>query len=214
MFYHYLLTSGCTPIGKFSEIVYMRCGNRSAYFRSFIFYDYYYYVRGIKILEDEFKKIEKLRSFTEEEIKLLYGRLTVISVDFSHFIGFGLFETEPIYLLKRGGIGLFLANVDITFSPDYPNTSLINILIDATTPTNEIQWFMAMHYFVKGDGTLEPGVVDFSSFAVNTFRGGKIREEDVLRALGEKYLTIDGLLRDTEEVVRNGIKALVTVLLY
>ena len=73
---------------------------------------------------------------------------------------------------------------------------------------------MEVPYFVKGDGTVDRGTIHLTLFAADIFGRGKIRKEDVLRALDEKYLAIDGLLRGLEEVVLNGIKALTTVLLY
>jgi len=210
-FYHYLLASGCEPIGRTGDAVYMRCGSRVAYFSTDTI-GYYYYGRDVKLLEGEIKKILKLKLLTRELLK--YNKLTSVSVDFRNFIKFGIYGSESVELLNLGNINLYLAKVEVNFSygvnPNIPHFGIgINALI-----ANITWYFMNIWYIVKEDGTVERESISITPYADETLKARGIREEELLRVLNEKHLVIDGLLRSAEEVVISGIKALTMVFLY
>jgi hypothetical protein len=202
------------PIGKALDAVYMRCGNRLAYFnRSYMIH--YYYVEGVKVLESDIKKMNELKALTKEEVDELRDRLADASVDFKEFIKFGIYGSEPIYLLKLGDIDLFLAKVEVDFNTNVPVIPLfIKIWVDAATPTNEVLQFVSVRYALRENGALELGEIIRGSLAERMQETRRTIVGEALEALDEKYLAIDGLLRGLEEVVLNGIKALVITLLY
>jgi len=211
VFYRYLLASGCEPIGRTSGAVYMKCGSRVAYFNIGII-DYYYRARDVKLLEGEIKKIDKLKLLTKE--LELYDKLTDVRVDFRDFIKFGIYGSEPVELLNLGDINLYLANVEVNFSYGVnPNIPHFGIGINAAR-ANTIWYFMKVWYIVKEDGTVGRERVSITPYADETMKARGIREEELLMVLNEKHLTIDGLLRNIEEVLLNGIRALTTVFLY
>ena len=213
-FYRYLLASGCEPIGIAYNKVYMRCGDRLAYFSMHNIY-YYYYGEDVKALESEVKKINKLKALTTEELEKLYDWLVEASVYLREFINFGMYGSEPVYLLTLGDINLYLAKVDATFIiAGSPYTSVIEIWVDAISPTNKSTSFMYVRYDVEEDGTVNREEVSLTPSANEIKKVKRIREEELLRVLNGKHLVIDGLLRDVEEVLLNGIKALTTVFLY
>ena len=227
-FYRYLLASGCEPIGIAYNKVYMRCGDRLAYFSMHNIY-HYYYDEDVKALESEVKKINKLKALTTEELEKLYDWLVEASVYLGEFINFGMYGSEPVYLLTLrdinlplgsfnfylGDINLYLAKVNATFIiAGSPYTSVIEIWVDAISPTNKSTSFMYVRYDVEEDGTVNRKEISLTRSANEIKKVKRIREEELLRVLNEKHLVIDGLLREVEEVLLNGIKAITTVFLY
>ena len=213
MFYRYLSAS-CIPIGRAFGAVYMRCDNRLAYF-STSYMAKYYHVEGVKVLESDIKKIGELRALTKEEVDKLRDRLADVSVDFREFIKFGIYGSEPIYLLKLGDIDLFLAKVEVDFNTNVPVIPLlIKIEVDAATPTNEVLQFVSVRYALRENGALELGEIIRGSLAEQMQKTRRTIVGETLETLDEKYLAMDGLLRGLEEVILNGIKALAITLLY
>jgi hypothetical protein len=142
-----------------------------------------------------------------------------------------MYGSEPVYLLTLrdiylplgsfnfylGDINLYLAKVYATFTiVGSPYTSVIEIWVDAISPTNKTTSFMYVRYDVEEDGTVNREEVSLTRSAkgIKVEKVKRIREEELLRVLNEKHLVIDGLLRDVEEVLLNGIKTLTTVFLY
>ena len=216
VFYQSLLLSGCEVVGRAgnSYNVYLRCSDR------LILID----MREVK------EEVKQLRSLSGDEIKRLVDRLPSVSVKISYepfgdiIPEFYVRGGEPIYLMSFEDIPLYLDDVSV-HSRSRDNSVSLDIYVSIPSPSGGMLEFVIVGCEYKFRSGVACSVLSRSREAILALKGYsylmglssekiKAAEKAVVEALGKNYRVVDSLLRSAEEVLSNGIRALVTLLLY
>jgi hypothetical protein len=216
VFYQSLLLSGCEVVGRGRNTynVYLRCGDRLI----------------LIVMREVKEEVEQLRPLSEDEIKGLVDRLLSVSVKiscdpFGDIIPeFYVLRGEPIYLMNFEDIPLYLYDVSV-HSRSRDNSVDFDIYVSTPSSSGSMLEFVIVGCEYKFRSGVACSVSSRSRETILALKGYsylmqlssekiKAAEKAVVEALGKNYRVMDDLLRNAEEVLSNGIKALVTMLLY
>jgi len=214
VFYQSLLLSGCEVVGRVGDSynVYLRCSDRLVLIN----------MREVK------EEVKHLRSLSEDEVKRLVDRLLSVSVKISSeplgdiIPEFYVLGGGPIYLMNFEDMPLYLDGVSIRSKDKSVD---LYIYVSTPSPSGSMLEFVIVGCEYKFRSGVACSVLSRSREAILALKGYsylmglssekiKAAEKAVVEALGKNYRVVDNLLRSAEEVLSNGIRALVIMLLY
>jgi len=219
VFYQSLLLSGCEEIGRDETLdnVYMRCGGRLVV------------VKIGEFEQDIQQRIGQLKVLSEDERSKLLDWLPSVSVRISYnsediVPSFDVLGDKPIYLTSFEGIPLYL-NTIFVYSSSEDNSVSLDMFIEAVSPSGSRTQFVTIGCRYKLGIRTVCNILFSSRSAISMLKGYpylrqlsdeeiKQVENSVIESLSKNYRVVDNLLRSAEEVLSNGIRALVTLLLY
>ena len=216
VFYQSLLLSGCEVVGRAGDSynVYLRCSDRLI----------------LIVMREVKEEVKHLRSLSGGEVKGLADMLPSASVKISYepfgdiIPEFYVRGGEPIYLMNFEDIPLYLDDVSV-HSRSEDNSVSLHIYVSAPSPSGIMREFVIVTCGYKFRSGVACSVLSRSRDAILALKGYsylmglssekiKAAEKAVVEALGKNYRVVDSLLRSAEEVLSNGIRALVAMLLY
>jgi hypothetical protein len=219
VFYQSLLLSGCEEIGRDETLdnVYMRCGGRLVV------------VKIGEFEQDIQQRIGQLKVLSEDERSKLLDWLPLVSVRISFnsediVPSFDVLGDKPIYLTSFEGISFYL-NTIFVHSSSEDNSVSLDMFIEAVSPSGSRAQFVTIGCRYKLGIRTVCNILFSSRNAISMLRGYpylrqpsneeiKQVENSVVEWLSKNYHVVDNLLRNAEGVLSEGIKALVTLLLY
>jgi hypothetical protein len=205
-FFRFLLSYGCEPIGLTEdEGLYLRCGNKLA--KLVIYY----------IIRDCYEKIkdvvDKIPTLTEDEEYKLVDMRPYGSV---RFIGTGIFlrifEGEPVYLGTLEGTPLYLKGVEVYSSYTGNRQYAIEIVLNTMSKQGGIEPVVGVEYALEESSVVRTIVSASETYA--TWEWETEKRSQLLAMLNEKHSIIDSLLKEVTDIFIEGIKVVVTTLLY